>query len=68
LSYNTHIHGKVTRKIPLALSQINKNTFFFKQKSKTGPVWNSYWGEGGRYKEGVQKVNIVEIFCTHVCK
>jgi hypothetical protein len=55
LGYSTYIHGNVAMKLPVELSQTNKNVFLFskngEQEGKTGPVWGVGSSGRGGYKE-----------------
>jgi hypothetical protein len=80
-SYNTHMHGNKTRKLP-SLSQTSKTScflfyllllfFFYKIKelcrtgSEAGGVLALVRGEGG--KERGSRMNVVQTMYTHVCK
>jgi hypothetical protein len=52
---------------------MNKIIIFFlkneEREGKTGPVWGvGTNGRGKNMRKRYKKVNMVEIFCTHVCK
>jgi hypothetical protein len=74
LGYNTYIHGNVTRKLCSYLKQIEMSSFplFYKigeQEGRTGPVRGiGTSGSGKEVGKECQRVNIVQIVCTHVCR